>query len=245
MPEKLFSESEVAEIIRRAGELQEEKSVEGYVPGVAATELKQLAAEVGIQPEYLELALRERQEKASPTTKNADRIERVIPVELDPNDYDVITDGLRLIPASSVNGTTSGGISQFGRTMLGQVKESWDNPHFKLSSRGGRTKIEVWTDKSAALGISFLWMMPLIFSAGAFKVGGIFAGFAALFLVIGAAVATYRGMLKKSAEAVAKVADRLEQSILEYGEANDLRTNLATSNAIQQPSSEQQIANGE
>ncbi|MEI7577567.1 MAG: hypothetical protein WCK51_11795 [Armatimonadota bacterium] len=245
MSEKLFSESEVAEIIRRAGELQEEKSVEGYVPGVAAHELMQLAQEVGIRPEYLELALRERQEKAAPATKNADRIERVIPVEIDPDDYDVITDGLRLIPASSVNGTTSGGISQFGRTMLGQVRESWDNPHFKLSSRGGRTKIEVWTDKSAALGISFLWMMPLIFSAGAFKVGGIVAGFVALFLVIGAAVATYRGMLQKSAQAVLKVADRLEQSILEYGEGSDLRANLSSSIQIIAEPSEQRDATSE
>ena len=57
--EKIFSESEVAEIIRRAGELQEEKSEHGYVPGVNASELAQLAQEVGIQREFLELALRE------------------------------------------------------------------------------------------------------------------------------------------------------------------------------------------
>jgi len=228
--EKIFSESEVAEIIRRAGELQEEKSEHGYVPGVNANELAQLAQEVGIQREFLELALREQSSQpikgAKKKTSRIESIERVVPIEVNPEDFDVITEGLKVIPLMSIGGPTSKGLSQFGRTVTGQVHEAWDNPHFKLSSRGGRTKIEVWTDKSAALALSFLWTLPLIFSVAAFKIGGPIAGLAAMFLVIACAVATYKAVLHKSSLAVQKVAEKLENAIVDYGQSNAIQQNL-------------------
>lgn len=246
---KIFSEAEVAEIIRRAGELQEENSEQGYVPGIDARELAQLAQEVGIQPEFLELALREQDTKPS---RGADQrkpriesVERVVPIEVDPEDFDVITDGVKVIPTMSLSGATSSGLSQFGRTVKGQVHEAWDNPHFKLSSRGGRTKIEVWTDKSSALALSFLWILPLIFSAGAFKAGGAIAGFAAMLFVVGCAVATYRAILQKSSAAVRRVADRLESSIVEYGQSHDLQQGLQSIAQIPGDQSEQRLSSND
>lgn len=247
--EKIFSESEVAEIIRRAGELQEEKSEHGYVPGVNSLELAQLAQEVGIEPEFLQLALKEQTSLQGSGAKKrsvpAETIERVVPVEVAPEDIDIIMENLRVIPSQSLSGSTSSGLSQVGRSVTGQVHESWDNPHFKLNSRGGRTKIEVWTDKSAALGISFLWILPLIFSAGVFKVAGLFAGLAAMLFVFACAFATYKALLKKSLLAVERVANHLETAILEYGQSNDLRSNLSSSASSEPPLSEQPKANNE
>ena len=247
--EKIFSESEVAEIIRRAGELQEEKSENGYVPGVNVSELAQLAQEVGIQPEFLELALKEQGsvplKGAKKKPSRTESIERVVPVEIDPEDFDIITEDLKVIPKMSLSGSTSSGLSQFGRTVTGQVHAAWDNPHIKLNSRGGRTKIEVWTDKSAALGLSFLWMLPLIFSAGAFKFGGPLAGFAAMLFVIACAVTTYRAVLTKSSVAVQKVADKLESAILEYGQSKDLSSNSKTISQVAPTTIEQRLITGE
>ena len=247
--DKIFSELEVAEIIRRAGELQEENSEHGYVPGVNASELAQLAQEVGIQREFLELALREKSSEpvngAKKKSTRTESIERVVSVEINPEDFDVITEDLKVIPAMSLSGSTSSGLSQFGRTVTGQVHEAWDNPHFKLNSRGGRTKIEVWTDKSAALGLSFLWMLPLIFSAAAFKFGGPLAGIAAMLFVIACAVATYKAVLTKSSVAVQKVADKLHAAVIRYGESIEEQTEANSSMPCETTTIENRLTTGE
>lgn len=231
MQEKqLFSESEVAEIIRRAGELQEEKSHEGYVPGIDSNELNQLALEVGIRPEYLQMALRERTAPSQKSIELTDKVERVLPVEIDPEEYDVITDNITLAPMQTYNGVTGGGVSQFGRTLTGQAKETWGNPHFKINSRGGRTKVEVWTDRSIPLALGFLWTLPAILTVPvAFKLAGPLLGFITLALIIFGIVSTYRGALKKCRIAVRDVADKLEKTILEYGaeRSSKLESNLA------------------
>ena len=143
--EKIYSESEVAEIIRRAGEIQEEKSEHGYVPGVNTNELAQIAQEVGIQHEFLEVALREHSSESMGVSRKkstrTESIERVVPVEISPEDFDVITEDLKVIPAMSLSGSKSSGLSQFGRTVTGQVHEAWDNPHFKLNSRVDEQKL--------------------------------------------------------------------------------------------------------
>ncbi|HLP00247.1 MAG TPA: hypothetical protein VK171_16740 [Fimbriimonas sp.] len=216
--DKYFSEKEVAEIIRRAGEIQEEKAEGGYAPGVAADELRKLALEVGIQPEYLELALKERAGTNPAAPKDKNIIERIVPVEVDPADYDMITDVIKLQPMMSTGTTTSGGVTQFGRTMMGQASETWDNPHFKINSRGGRTKIEVWSDKTIPIVISILWFIPLLFSIVAGKLAGPLVGAVVAVLVCIMAVLSYRSLDKKAQNASVIVADKLEKAILEYGE---------------------------
>jgi hypothetical protein len=247
--EKIYSESEVAEIIRRAGEIQEEKSEHGYVPGVNTNELAQIAQEVGIQHEFLEVALREHSSESMGVSRKkstrTESIERVVPVEISPEDFDVITEDLKVIPAMSLSGSKSSGLSQFGRTVTGQVHEAWDNPHFKLNSRGGRTKIEVWTDKSAALALSFLWMLPLIFSAGAFKLGGPIAGIASMLFVIASAFATYRVVLAKSSAAVQRVADKLHAAVLMYGESLEQKTEADSSMHLEEPTNQNLLTSGE
>lgn len=234
--DKYFSEKEVAEIIRRAGEIQEEKAEGGYAPGVATEELRKLATEVGIQPEYLEQALQERS-GVKPATKNDKNIiERIIPVVVDPADYDMITDVIKLQPMMSTGTTTSGGVTQFGRTMIGQASESWDNPHFKINSRGGRTKIEVWSDKTVPIVISLLWFIPLLLSIVVGKAGGPLMGALYAILVCILTVFSYRGMDKKAQEASVTVADKLEKAILEYGEhkKSDLAARLETTSKTEE-----------
>lgn len=224
-----YSEKEAAEIIRRAGELQEEKAEEGYAPGIAAEELRRLALDVGIKPEYFEQALSERRGGADVQVSKK-TIERIVPVEVDPADFDMITDVLKVRPMSTAGNMTTGGVSQFGRTIMGQASESWDNPHFKVNSRGGRSKIEVWSDKSVPVGMTVLWLLPLIFSPVLGKVAGPLWGAIMAVVCCILAVFSYRALDKKSNESSVAVADKLEKAILDYGEQkkSELESRLST-----------------
>ncbi len=217
---KLFSESEVAEIIRRAGELQEEKSSEGYVPGVAEAELRALAAEVGIQPEYLEQALREKVVSgSSPKLVPGDRVERVLPVDIPPDEFDMITESLNMIHGDRQGPRALPGPSQYGRTLQGQLGSGVENPHFKITSRGGRTKLEVWTDQRISKALTTVWISPILISPLLAIGMGPLVGIALAVAGIVGAIFTYRTLSLNARKLVQASADKIEQAISEYAES--------------------------
>lgn len=228
--DQLYSESEIAEIVRRAAELQEQGSAKGYVPGVTGEELSRLAAEVGIDPVYLDKALSERLsgQTPPPKAKGKNEIERVLPVEIRPENFDLITESVRIMPTTTTNGVTTGGMSQVGRSMTGQIMGGWTNPYFKITSRGGRTKLNVWTGNETAVVLSFLWLFPLIFGpivAGKLS-GALAAGLVALACVVGC-IASFWTISRKVQQITREVAKEMESAILQAAEELELRPELS------------------
>lgn len=235
MPGKLYAESEIGQIMRRAAELQEEGSSEGYVPGVSSEELYRIAKEAGIDPRFLEKAIAEGASKVE--TKKAksglSEIERVYPVEIAPENFDVITEYVKTLPLTThpKSGAVSGGMSQIGRTLQGQVSAGWANPYIKVTSREGRTRLNVTSDNSTAIAMSILWIIPLmlcpVIGAALLPIAGAIMAL----LVVSLSVLTYRGITKKANEATVDTADKLERAILENG--TSLRENLQKANEPQ------------
>jgi hypothetical protein len=219
---KVFSEQEVAAVVRRAIELQEQANLESYTPGVTDTELQRIAAELGIEAKYLQLAISE-----SHTTESkkgplhlTEEFERVVDVELDPEDYDILLKHLR--PTNN-----RGSFQQVGRTLSGQAWTGCSMARVEVTSKKGRTRINVrsnalfaWltTIHPATLGsIMLLGMMGergLIWLALAIA--------AVVWLVAGLAFTT---LLKKGHKAARRLTEKLAESVAES--APSLRDNLA------------------
>lgn len=246
MPGKLFSETEVGQIMRRAAELQEEGSAEGYVPGVTSEELVRIAKEAGIDPKFLEKAIAEGSNKGASNKSKSGlvEIERVYPVEIEPENFDVITDYVKTLPLTTnpKSGTVSGGMSQIGRTLQGQVAAGWANPYIKVTSREGRTRLNVNADNSIAIAMTTLWLVPLVFSPilGA-VLFPIFGAIMAMMCVC-CAVLTYKGVTKRANAATAETADKLEKAILENG--TSVRENLERAVAVETEAHQQEIHQG-
>lgn len=229
MPDnQLFSESEIADLVRRASELQEQGSASGYVPGVTRTELTKMFAEAGIEDKFLELAIQERLSgsQVTPKFKGKERIERVFPVEIQPEDFDIVTDSIKITPVSTANGVASGGVTQVGRSIQGQASGNWSNPYFSLSSRGGRTKLRVWSDNSVAWALSCLWMIPFALTPLLGRSMGVPMAYLAAAACVAAAFVSFRWLAKKGEETTRQIALSLETAILNSScEASPLQKN--------------------
>lgn len=163
--EQLFSEAEVTEIVKRAVELQESgRQAQEYVPGVTRTELTRIAGEIGIEVAFLEQAIRERLEprqerKGFWRSLWPQPVERVVDGELDPEDYDILTEHL---PTRATNAPPS----QVGRTLTAKVMTGLTMADVAVTARNGRTRIKV----------SPLPILPLVFGGQAILVGAGIAG---------------------------------------------------------------------
>jgi hypothetical protein len=218
--ESLFTESEIADLVRRAAELQEQGSKEGYVPGVTRDELVRMAQEAGIDPAFMLKAIEEKRNPpaGAPAPKGKfqwkTEVERVLPVEVSPDNYDIITDQVKVVPSmTSQNGMTSGGLTILGRTIQGAISTAWDNPAFKITSRGGRTSLKVSSTLSSAC-IGILAILPLMVSAVLAKEQGAIPGIVmALASVLGGWF-TARFFASKAVQEASVVADKLEEGIM-------------------------------
>jgi hypothetical protein len=225
---KIFSESEVADVMRRAAQLQEEQSETGYTPGVTSDELRRIAAEAGIDPKFLDRAILERSQ--APLNKNKlMTVEKVLPVELSPENFDAITEKVTPLMSSSPQTGTSM-MTQIGRSLQGQVKAGWSNPHIKVSSREGRTKMSVTAEPSVAAAMGLLWITPSIVVGVAAAQAHPVLGWVAATACMVAGFFNYRWGVRKANEATQKVAVDIESAIMEAG---TVRENLASATAVQ------------
>jgi len=221
MADKIFSEGEVGDLMRRAAELQEQGSSAGYVPGVTYAEIAKMASEIGIDAKYLELAIQERKspDLASQSREKYPTIERIFPIELQPENMDIITEYIKPLSVATASGTMSGSLVQVGRTLRGQAACTWANPEFRVTSRDGRTKVVVTSDKGTPIGLTCLWIIPLIAVIVMLAKGVLIPAAALGVLSIALAIWSYHGLVRKSGEMTYEVANSIEKSITEYIES--------------------------
>jgi len=141
MPERkpVYSEKEVSEIMQRAAQLQEQEQV-SYQPGVTRDELVRIAGELGIESSVLEKALAEHGQ-GSPHKKSfvlAREEERVLDGEIDPDDFDLLLEGINV--RRNQQGST---IVQIGKTLRAQALAGGSIQNVEITSRKGRTRIRV------------------------------------------------------------------------------------------------------
>lgn len=137
-PQKqIFSEQEVAKILRRATEITEARNASAYTPGVTLDELERIAQEVGIDPKALEdaIAAKDDVEARKKFMSLLAEAEYVLDGELDPNDYD------KVFPDTTLGG--KGGLVQVGRSAGFHRAIGLSLTRLSIESRLGRTKIKM------------------------------------------------------------------------------------------------------
>lgn len=206
---RVFSEQEVAEIMRRAATLQEESAdaAEVYTPGVTMEELQRVAQEMGVSAKFLEQAIREKLGGEQPRgIGKAPEEQRVIEGELDPQDFDVVLDHIRTRVRSRNQ------VAQVGRSMRGQVFTSSGMANLEVTSRGGRTRISVQPVAIFEYLGSFYpaFIVSILAGAPLADSGQPLLGAGIAVAAFGAAALVCRTWLGKSRQAAAKLADKLQ-----------------------------------
>lgn len=152
--ERVFSEQEVTDIIRRAVELTEAEPEPQYRSGVTGTELEAIAREVGISPDALRRAI---SEAGTPETKRGilhltEEFGRVVEGELSPENFDVIVEGLK--PLANAGQPH---MAQVGRKLTVSTWTGVGQAKVDVQSRNGRTSLKV---KSNALFQALMTLHP-------------------------------------------------------------------------------------
>jgi len=146
LPERkpVYSEKEAAEILQRAAKIQE-NAQEGapYTPGVTEDELFRIATEAGIAPEFLQRALagKTESERRETLLRYANEAIRVVEGELDPEDFDLVVEGL----PRNFNNKMGQPLTQIGRQVSGTISLKGGHAQVEVKARRGRTRISVKT----------------------------------------------------------------------------------------------------
>lgn len=170
---KIFSEQEAADLIVAAAKLQEsEGDGPSYKAGVSWEEMQRMAADVGVDPDYLRKALSGQTIGSVKVTKKprsilgmpmAQDFERVVDAELPPENFDVIaSEFYNPGYGGGAHGGGMGGPSIIGRMMKGQFYEGILYGTMEVSSRHGRTRIKATTSSSIAGWAIFMPIMLLV-----------------------------------------------------------------------------------
>lgn len=211
---RIFSEQEASEILQRAAKLQEEdrESDPAYTPGITAEELERIAHEAGIDPNFLRRAL----DKVEPVESTKRRVqleqvnERVVEGEIEPENFDLVIEDVKAVQRQHKGGNQSG-IQQIGRRIFGNVMCGPAIGKMNITSRNGRTRIEVRTGPFMPL---FMTLYPA-FLLSAFSIaigateGAPAIGIAIALLLSGGSIALARQLLRRGHEAGEKLADDL------------------------------------
>jgi hypothetical protein len=163
--EKIFSEQEVADIIRRAVELTEEDAQKAYVPGVTYEELRKIAGEVGVDARALSRAIDEARGKKGGKSpfKFVEEFERVVEGEFDPASFDELLDGVTPFASKGESG-----ITQVGRSLKVSTWNGVGQSKVDVVSRNGRTKVKV---RSNSLFQALYTLYPAIVGSAIAGVG--------------------------------------------------------------------------
>jgi hypothetical protein len=210
----VFSEQELGEIVERAAELQEQSSERGlgYTPGVTLQQLERVAQEVGVEPEFLRRALEERREGVAGRRAGLLRDEeRVVTGELDPADFDLVLAHVRVRRSRHRPAT------QIGRTLRAQVWTGSGLANLEVTSRNQRTRLRV---KSFPLfeALGTLYPAFLASTMGALPLATAGHGLASALVGAGSVAAAalgFRFWLRRSNQAVTRLADQLAAGVAE------------------------------
>ncbi len=233
---RVFSEKEASEIVRRAAQLHEQalESASPYKPGVTREELERIAIEVGIDPTYIERAILEgsRPESRKGPLHLTEEFERVIEGELDPNDFDVGTNALRVMHRHQGRGA-----AQVGRSLNATSWTGVSQANVHVSSRNGRTRLNV---KSNAL---FAWLFALhpafilsIIAIGATSEAGlIWLGLGIVGALALAGWAGFRTLLKTGHKRAGELTDRLAAVIADENASQAVLGSATTTTVADAP----------
>lgn len=234
--QKVFSEKEAGELLQRAVKLQESgQSGGGYTPGVTLDELEKIANEAGVDPKYLHEALRNANSESERKGWHSlsDEYERVIDGELPPEHFDVVLEHVR-----NRNFGRGAGVNQVGRTMSVDTFTGGTSARVTITSRNGRTRVNV---RSTALGAYFLSLHPTLILG--FVLGGnlcghgyVWQGLASGFGLVGAGFALFTHLVKRGKLKARELADKIATSVEDENE--QFRRNLARSTPISVESSQ-------
>jgi hypothetical protein len=227
---QVFSEKKASEILQKAARLQEEKGG-SYAPGITHEDMVRIATEAGIEPQYIDAAIKSLSNKE--TRKSflnlIEEEERVIDGELDPSEFDVIFEAVK--PSRM----RRGGAQQVGRTLSMQTFYKGNFYHVEISSRNGRTRILV---KSIPFTPYFFSLHPTLIAAligfgnfaghGNLLVGSLFALSSLAVGLSGFGLLARRGT-RKTAELADKIEDCVSKAL------GELRGNLATATSVVEP----------
>lgn len=226
MDRQIFSEDEVTAIIKRAVQIQEHEPASDYTSGITKEELGRIAGEVGISRDALEKAIRDQAGLPATTKfKWVQETSRILDGEVKPENFDVIS------PFVGANGRA--GFVQLGRSIQGTVATGFTMSNFNISSRNGRTKVDVRSTAllSSVFGGQFAFLgclFGLIFASSGqvppyagigIAVAGVAAGLVTLI----------KGTIwghKKSAELTQKITEALADEL--HQNAGNLQDRPAT-----------------
>jgi len=232
-PRRRYDEDEVQEIVKRATELEANKTASGAmtIGGVQA-----LAEEVGVAPELVRAAAGSLRTHApvgggvdsrppnqiNPWISGPTRLlfERVVDGELPDTEYETVVDEIRQVLQDS------GQVSQFGRSFTWSVVRAGSNSvrrnlEITVSIRGGRTRITVQENLANVIGGVFGGigggmggggMGPMLgILGGVFHLGPAVIAVVPIWLSITYATAryVYRRMTRKRAADLENIANRL------------------------------------
>lgn len=215
MPEeRVFSEQEVGQIIRRAVQLTEEGAAPSYKAGVTKHELEKIAQEVGVSPEALQRAILEAGEHKGKRGlfHLTEEFERVVEGELDPSQFDLITEDVKTFANAG-----QPAVAQVGRKMTMSAWTGVGQAKIDVTSRNGRTRLKV---KSNALLQMIMTLHPglmaTLITVGSLSERGM--GWLAAWLgfaIMTVAVFLFTVLTKKGHQKAEALADDLRNRIAE------------------------------
>jgi len=244
---RVFTESEISEILIRAAKLQEEAPAENatYAPGFTRDELLRMATELGLDHEFIEQAIR--QQGASSVTETRGRTFLGVPFGTEVEhilDGEVPTDRYDLL-AETIGGralSRGQGIRQLGRSLTGPYVAGAAAGTFTVTPRDGRTRVRFRFSPYVAyfctmhwIGLICLMLFPILIGNGKLPVAqgviSMLVGLGLGWMAFGALARDGLNTMKKKA---ADVADKLQE------EVDALRENLGKPTVAE--SSTEQVA---
>lgn len=236
-PDRVYSEQEVAELMKRAVALQEgsKESTNAYRPGVTREELVRAAEEMGVEPRFLEQAISEKLLGNTPRGHPVFQEEqRVVEGELDPADFDIILGAIRT--ASSRRHP----VTQVGRTLSARAMTGSGIARLEVTSRNGRTRINVKPfPVLEVIGTFYPAFLVSMIAGGQLSHAAPGVATAVAAGAFAAAALVCRAWLSRSRTAASRLADRLQGVISEHV-AIDTRARLAAAREpVEQQATEQ------
>jgi len=223
--DQVFSEKQASEIFQLAAQLQEQKGDPqgAYAPGLTREEMIRIAQEAGIDPQYLDAAIRASSKKRPRRGffELVEEDERIVDAELAMADFDVITEVIK--PAR----TRRHPPHQVGRTLTFQTRFRGGLYVVEVTARNGRTRVKV---KSVPFMAYLVSLHPAIILAcgvwGSLSDKGEFTEAAlAAMLVIAAGFFAFLTLVRRGQGQTGELAQIIADEVRQATE-KDIRTNL-------------------
>lgn len=237
--ERTYSDQQVKDILMKAVDLQQQRALDGSPDpnGLTREQLVKMAAELGIDPKYLDAAI----DQARVSQKEdkgtwilgipfAHKHQAVVDGELDPERFDVVVPELGN-PGLNQHVSAS---SQVGRSLNARVQKGFAFGPLTVVSRDGKTRID---GRHVAFVGFMLGMYPaligaLLTGATLAKQGNPLFGLGAALAFLLAGTGLFGWMARKADQAMKEVVARVASVVAEETKAQGVRENLARSTSV-------------